>query len=157
MAFQRTIYIQDRATASGRKGHLNSGESHTDVITCFPHSSRPKRPSVWAFQEANGRKDRVDVITAKPEMSPEYMRSLSPEINKELIAELCERIIWSGGGAEASLREEDMLKEERKEDGFAEVTRPAGPRTNPTKTKFHTVHCVCICEHSQASVLTCCT
>ena len=74
------------------------------------------------------------MITAKPEMSPEYMRSLSPEINKELIAELCERIIWSGGGAEASLREEDMLKEERKEDGFAEVTRPAGPRTNPTKT-----------------------
>ena len=127
------MYTQDRATTSGRKGHLNSGESHTDVITCFPHSSRPKRPSVWAFQEANGRKDRVDVITAKPDMSPEYMRSLSPEINKELIAELCERIIWSGGGAEASLREEDMLKE-KKGRRIRRVTRSAGPRTNPTKT-----------------------
>ena len=101
---------QGRATTSGRKGQLDSGKSHTDVITCFPHSSTPKRPSICAFQEAKGRKDRVDVITAKPEMSPEYTRSLSPEMNRELMAELCERIIWSGGGAEAILGEEDMLK-----------------------------------------------
>lgn len=47
-----------------------------------------------------GRRDRVDVITTKPEMSPEYMRSLSPEMNNALTAELCERMMCSGGGAE---------------------------------------------------------
>jgi len=77
------------------------GELHTDVMTCFPHSSTPKRPSVCAFHEATERRDRVDVMTTKPEMSPEYMRSLSPEMNSALTAELCERIICSGGGAEA--------------------------------------------------------
>ena len=30
------------------------------------------------------------------------MRSLSLEMNRALIAEVCERIIWSGGGAESS-------------------------------------------------------
>ena len=94
------------------------------------------------------------MITAKPEISPEYMRSLSPEINKEVIAELCERIIWSGGGAEASLREEDMVKKERR--GGDSASRA---ENQLDKNKFHTVHSsyVCMCEHSQASVLTCCT
>jgi hypothetical protein len=97
------------------------------------------------------------VITAKPEISPEYMRSLSPEINKELIAELCERIIWSGGGAEASLREEDMVKKERRIRRAGDSASRA--ENQPDKNKFHTVHSshVCMCEHSQASVLTCCT
>jgi hypothetical protein len=63
--------MQDKDNRVRVQGPLNDGESHTDVITCFPHSSMPKRPSVCAFQEAKGRKDRVDVITAKPEMSPE--------------------------------------------------------------------------------------
>jgi len=91
------------------------------------------------------------VITAKPEISPEYMRSLSPEINKELIAELCKRIIWSGGGAEARLREEDMVKKENDSASRAENERD--------KNEFHAVHSsyVCMCEHSQASVFTCCT
>ena len=127
---------------SGRKGHLNSGESHTDVITCFPHSSRPKRPSVWAFQEANGRKDRVDVITAKPEMSPEYMRSLSPEINKELIAELCERIIWRGGGAGASLREEDMLKEKKRKADSQRLLGLPGREPTPQKQVPYSTLCM---------------
>jgi hypothetical protein len=82
-------------------GHSNNGESHTDVMTCFPHSSIPKRPSVCAFHEAAGRRERVDVITTKPDMSPEYMRSLSPEMNSALMAEVCERMMCSGGGAEA--------------------------------------------------------
>jgi hypothetical protein len=69
-------------------------------------------PSVCAFQEAKGRKDRVDVMTAKPEMSPEYMRSLSPEMNRALMAEVCERIMWSGDGAEASWGEV-IVKERR--------------------------------------------
>jgi len=38
------------------------------------------------------------------------MRSLSPEMNRALMAELCERIMCSGGGAEASW-EEDILKQ----------------------------------------------
>jgi hypothetical protein len=37
------------------------------------------------------------------------MRSLSLEMNRELMAKPCERIIWSGGGAEAG-RDEDMMK-----------------------------------------------
>ena len=74
---------------------------HTDVMTCFPHSSTPKRPSVCAFHEVSERSDRVDVITTKPETSPEYMRSLSPEMKSALTAELCERMTCSGGGAEA--------------------------------------------------------
>jgi hypothetical protein len=40
------------------------------------------------------------------------MRSLSPEMNRELMAEVCERIIWSGGGAEASWGEV-IVKERR--------------------------------------------
>jgi len=84
---------------SGSFEHMVS--PHTDVMTCFPHSSTPKRPSVCAFHEATERRDRVDVITTKPEMSPEYMCSLSPEMNSALTAELCERMMCSGGGAEA--------------------------------------------------------
>jgi hypothetical protein len=91
---------KDGTTASGFVGHSNNGELHTDVMTCLPHSSTPKRPSVCAFHEAMGRRDRVDVITTKPEMSPEYMRSLSPEMNNALTAEPCERMMCSGGGAE---------------------------------------------------------
>lgn len=78
-ASKRVAYCLDHGFAADnniasirmQKGVLDNDESHTDVITCFPHSSIPKRPSVCAFQEAKGRKDRVDVITAKPEMSPE--------------------------------------------------------------------------------------
>jgi len=47
-----------------------------------------------------GRRERVDVITTKPEMSPENMRSLSPEMNNALIAEVCERMMCNGGGAD---------------------------------------------------------
>jgi hypothetical protein len=61
---------------------------------------------VCAFQEAKERRVLVDVITTKPERSPEYIRSLSLETNNALIGELCDRIICCGGGAEAS--EEDI-------------------------------------------------
>jgi hypothetical protein len=71
------------------------------VITCFPHSSTPKRPSLWAFHEAKGRRVLVDVVTTKPERSPEYMRSLSSETNRALMGELCDRIMCNGGGADA--------------------------------------------------------
>ena len=99
--FQRrrtVLTTREGATASVS---VNNGEPHTDVMTCFPHSSIPKRPSVCAFHEAMDRRERVDVITTKPDMSPEYMHSLSPEMNSELIAEVCERMMCSGGGAEA--------------------------------------------------------
>lgn len=80
----------------------SNNEPHTDVMTRFPHSSIPKRPSVCALHDAMGRRERVDVITTKPEMSPENMRSLSLEMNNALIDEVCERMMCSGGGAEAS-------------------------------------------------------
>jgi hypothetical protein len=111
---------------------------------------------VCAFQEAKGRKDRVDVITTKPEMSPEYMRSLSSEMNRELTAELCERIIWSGGGAEANLRDEDMMKERKRALSFWQLGKPGRGQPH-CKTKRCFVHYVGKGEHSQASVLTCCT
>lgn len=88
-------------TASGFAWVIRTyGELHTDVMTCFPHSSTPKRPSVCAFHEATDRRDRVEVMTTKPETSPEYMRSLSPEMNNALTAEACERMMCNGGGAE---------------------------------------------------------
>jgi hypothetical protein len=80
---------------------VRNNEPHTDVMTRLPHSSIPKRPSVCAFHEAMERRERVDVITTRPEMSPENMRSLSLEMNNALIAEVCERMMCSGGGAEA--------------------------------------------------------
>jgi hypothetical protein len=95
---------------------------HTNVMMCLPHSSTPKRPAVCAFHSAKGRRVLVDVITTRPEISPEYMRSLSSEMNKALMGELCDRIMCSGGGAEAG--EEDMI-----------VTRGGAPPANLHRRK----------------------
>src|SRR6266702_4713345 len=96
------------------RGTISPGsrdEPQTDVMTCCsPHSSTPKRPSVCAFQEANGRIDLVEVITTNPETSPEYIRSLSPETNNTLIAYLCERIVCSGDGAIGAREASDMRR-----------------------------------------------
>jgi hypothetical protein len=68
------------------------------------------------------------------------------------MAELCERIIWSGGGTEAGRREEDMMKECR--GALASIViRKAGPGTNKKTCSYMNV---CMRELSQASVLTCC-
>ena len=137
---------------------------HTDVMTCFPHSSTPKRPSVCAFHEATERSDRVEVITTKPETSPEYMRSLSPEMKSALTAELCERMMCSGDGAEAGA--DIWLEQVRRTFGnllcslaSAGSARGKSDRNNLRK-RAHTeiprknmlLHYICMHEYSQASV-----
>ena len=83
-----------------------------------------------AFHEATDRRDRVDVITTKPEMSPEYMRSLSPDMNSALTAELCERMMCSGGGAEAGA---DINIESENQAHLVLANRKVGPLNNQSR------------------------
>jgi hypothetical protein len=64
----------------------------------LPHSCTPSNPSVCAFQDAIDRNERVEVTTTRPEKSPEYTRSLSLEIARQLTSDECERIICFGVG-----------------------------------------------------------
>lgn len=48
------------------------------------------------------RKERVDVTTTLPDASPEYILSLSPDVEAALIGEECERSICCGVGGGAA-------------------------------------------------------
>jgi hypothetical protein len=64
------------------------------------------------------------------------MHSLSPEMNRALMAEVCERIIWSGGGEEASWGGVIVKVKERR--GALAATRLSG---DPARRARNQCHC----------------
>ena len=63
------------------------------------HSRTPRTPSVCALQDEMGRSVRVEVTTTLPEVSPEYSRSLSAEIETAVTCAAWARRTCDGDGA----------------------------------------------------------
>ena len=117
-----------------------SRKSHTYVTIYLSHSSTPKILSVCAFHWIMARKERVDVAITLPDASPEYILSLSPEVESALIGEECKRSRCCGvGGATDIVRSVATNRIHKVVAKYDQMLWTCRAHLSHTSTKMHSI------------------